>query len=232
MLIVDVYDEVGGENYRDVINLKYQSKKFSPFIYTDKGIYKPGDNVKFSIFCIDSETKPFNPISGSVTIYDSEKSKIKTFTNITFVKGKYKESFVLSENTAKGIWEVNFGGQGEVSSNISDFQFDSQWFFCQVQSKQFEVKEYVLPSYSVKVEVPTKVAIPSLTFQTKVIAEYTFGESVEGVAVVTFSMYYDYFNPRQVMFVKTININSAAEVFDVSIRDDLKIDNPVSSMLR
>jgi uncharacterized protein YfaS (alpha-2-macroglobulin family) len=120
ILIVDVYDEVGGENYRDVINLKYQNKKFSPFIHTDKGIYKPGDTVKFSIFCIDSETKPFNPTSGSVTIYDSERSKIKTFTNITFVKGKYKGSFVLSENTAKGIWEVKFGAQNEVSSNISD----------------------------------------------------------------------------------------------------------------
>jgi hypothetical protein len=84
----------------------------------------------------------------------------------------------------------------------------------------------VLPSYSVKVEVPKIAAIPSLTFQTKVIAAYTFGESVEGVAVVTFlkSDYsYYYYPTRKVLFVKTVNISSAAEAFDVNIKDDLKI---------
>jgi hypothetical protein len=72
-----------------------------------------------------------------------------------------------------------------------------------------------------------KVAIPSRTFQTKVIATYTFGESIEGVAVVTFwKNDYDRYPPRKDLFVKTINIESAAEVFDVNIIDDLKVYGP------
>jgi uncharacterized protein YfaS (alpha-2-macroglobulin family) len=117
-LIVDVYDSFGRNSYQDVIALTYRNKKFSPFIHTDKGMYKPGDTVKFDVFCIDSETKPYNPTSGSVSIYDSESTKIKTFANISFVKGKYKGSFDLSENTAKGVWEVKFEAEGEVRLNF------------------------------------------------------------------------------------------------------------------
>jgi uncharacterized protein YfaS (alpha-2-macroglobulin family) len=120
-LTVDFFDSITSQNFQDIINLKYQNKKFSPFIYIDKGIYKPGDTVKFSIFCIDSETKPFNPTAGIVSIFDSDKKQIKTFTNITFVKGKYKGTFVLSENAPTGMCEVKFQAEYEVSSKIFDF---------------------------------------------------------------------------------------------------------------
>ena len=113
-LTIDVYDSVGKMFYRDVQALTYRKKKFSAFIYTDKGMYKPGDTVKFSVFCIDSETKPYNPQSGYVSIYDSGDIKIKTFANVTTVKGKYKGELILTENTAKGKWRVKFEAEGEV----------------------------------------------------------------------------------------------------------------------
>jgi uncharacterized protein YfaS (alpha-2-macroglobulin family) len=118
-LIVDVYDSVGQTNYQDVIDLIYRNKKFSAFIHTDKGVYKPGDTVKFSIFCIDFETKPYNPTSGSVAI--PSKLSTKTFNNISFVKGKHKGSFKLSETTAMGNWRMYFYAEGEVSTKSSDF---------------------------------------------------------------------------------------------------------------
>jgi uncharacterized protein YfaS (alpha-2-macroglobulin family) len=115
-LIIDVYDNFGKASYRDVQALTYRKKKFSPFIYTDKGMYKGGDTMKFSIFSIDSETKPYNPKLGNVVVYDSADLKIKSFDNITFAKGKYKGSFVIAELAAKGEWKLNFGAEGEVKN--------------------------------------------------------------------------------------------------------------------
>lgn len=118
-------------------------------------------------------------------------------------------------------------------------------FLPQHVDKRFEVKEYILPTYDVKVELPERVPIPDGTFETKVIATYTFGEVVEGEAVVTFwktfyefvrNDYDDYGNgwrpwwgprgrweQRRVdLFVKTLTIDSVAETFEVSIANDLK----------
>jgi hypothetical protein len=80
-------------------------------------MYKSGDIINFSIFSIDSETKPYNPKSGVVTIYDSGNLKIKSFTNVTFVKGKFKGSLELSDLAAKGNWRLQFDA-GEVSFHI------------------------------------------------------------------------------------------------------------------
>jgi uncharacterized protein YfaS (alpha-2-macroglobulin family) len=113
-IIFDIYDRVGQSSYQDVQSLTYRKQKYSPFIYTDKGMYKPGDTVKFSIFCIDSETKPYNPTSGSVSIYDSSDVKIKTFANISFVKGKYKGSLDLSDLAAEKVWKVKFDAETTV----------------------------------------------------------------------------------------------------------------------
>jgi uncharacterized protein YfaS (alpha-2-macroglobulin family) len=115
-IIFDIYDSFGKSSYQDVQSLTFRKQKYSPFIYTDKGMYKPGDTVKFSVFCIDSETKPYNPTSGSVSIYDAGDVKIKTFANISFVKGKYKGSLDLSDLAAEGIWKVKFDAETMVIS--------------------------------------------------------------------------------------------------------------------
>jgi MG2 domain len=120
-LIIDVYDKFGKASYHDVQPLTYRKKKFSAFIYTDKGMYKGGDTVKFSIFSIDSETKPYNPKLGSVNVYDSGDLKIKSFVNITFAKGKYKASLVLADLAAKGEWKLKFDAEEEVKKTLKSY---------------------------------------------------------------------------------------------------------------
>ena len=96
----------------------------------------------------------------------------------------------------------------------------------------FEVKKYVLPTHSIKIEIPRKISFATQkSFQIKLIAAYTFGEFVEGEAIVTFSVYKWSYNPstsissqvRKALFTKTVVIDSAAEVIDVSFENDLKI---------
>lgn len=79
-------------------------------------MYKGGDIVNFSIFCVDAETKPFNPKAGSVNIYNPEDLKIKSFADVAFKKGKFKGSFELSDNTAKGEWRAKFEADGQVNT--------------------------------------------------------------------------------------------------------------------
>lgn len=51
------------------------------------------------------------------------------------------------------------------------------------------MKKYVLPTYAVNIDVPSRVAIPDVVFPVTVEALYTFGEAVEGEAIVTFYKY-------------------------------------------
>lgn len=117
-LIMNAYDTVNKTNYEEVQALVYRKKKFSSFIYTDKGMYKPGDTVNIACFCLDSETRPYNPQSGSVSFYDSDNIKIKTFANVSIVKGKFKASLILTDLAAEGIWRVNFDAEGQVSKQF------------------------------------------------------------------------------------------------------------------
>lgn len=116
-LFIDAYDPSGKLAYQDVQELTYRKKKFSCFTRPDKAIYKSGDKVNVDIFCVDSETRPFNPKNGSVIIYDSGSLKIKSFANVEFIKGKFKGFFHLSELAEKGEWSVKFEAEGEVKSN-------------------------------------------------------------------------------------------------------------------
>jgi uncharacterized protein YfaS (alpha-2-macroglobulin family) len=101
------YDISWDLTFYDGIYLTF-SKEYSTFIYTDKGMYKPEDTMNFAIFCVNLETRPHNPSGGSVTIYDSQNTEIKTIANVSFVGGKYEGSFVLSGLAREGEWRLSF----------------------------------------------------------------------------------------------------------------------------
>lgn len=123
-----------------------------------------------------------------------------------------------------------------------------------------------MPTYSVNVELPERAAIPDQTFPVTVKALYTFGEAVQGQAIVTFYVwqYGDIIEPmpfeepmlaveeamlpveepvrvarqamqmdrpwwgpqvRRNLFSKIVDINSAAETFEVDILKDLQISS-------
>lgn len=115
------------------------------------------------------------------------------------------------------------------------------------------MQNYVLPTYSVSVTVPSEVPFSDSKFPVTVTAAYTFGENVVGVAVVTFSQqnyYYGFEVPivmdavepvegvaepiflpgpifptpqNIVLYTRTLNINSTSQTFNVDIQKDLGI---------
>lgn len=99
------------------------------------------------------------------------------------------------------------------------------------------MQDYVLPTYSVSLVVPSAVAIRESTFPVTVTAQYAFGGVVEGVAVVTFSKnYYGYKGNGQYglivqnLYTRVLNINSTSQTFQVDLRNDLQITQPYESV--
>lgn len=69
------------------------------------------------------------------------------------------------------------------------------------------------------VSTPKSVPIADNHFPVTVGAQYTFGQKVEGSAVVIFKLY-----GHQIVHERSVVINSSSVTFDVDIKNDLKID--------
>jgi Macroglobulin domain MG3 len=93
------------------------------------------------------------------------------------------------------------------------------FFTFQTFSKSIEVQEYTLPAFSASVSAPQKVVFADNFVPITVGAQYTFGQKVEGSAVVTFKRY-----GYQIIHERSVVINSSSVTFEVDIKKDLKID--------
>jgi len=68
----------------------------------------PGDLLQFRVFAVDSETKAINPTcSSTITISDPNGNSIQSFQDVTFKRGKYENSFQLSEKARLGFWKLS-----------------------------------------------------------------------------------------------------------------------------
>ena len=115
-LSTDYYDPFKKEKYNGNLSLNHRtSTLFSCYIHSDKGTYNRGDTAKFSIFCIDSETKPYKPNTVSIKILDPSKTEIKTFENLIFVKGKSKIEFNIAEKAVDGDWTFELTTENSAS---------------------------------------------------------------------------------------------------------------------
>lgn len=107
---------VNGLNFSDESDLTYIEKHFSIFVQTNKAIFKADDVVLFRLFAVNSLSLPYS-VQGLpvVTITDPSNNEVKQFANITFVKGKYENEFLLSSAPPIGSWKISIDAEGEVS---------------------------------------------------------------------------------------------------------------------
>jgi CD109 antigen len=96
-------------------DLLYLSKHFSIFIQSDKAIYKANDVIRFRLFAINSHSLPYSINSlTEITINDPSNNKIKQYSNVTFIKGKYENELLLSNSPKVGSWSIVVEAEGEV----------------------------------------------------------------------------------------------------------------------
>ncbi|XP_041091594.1 complement C3-like [Polyodon spathula] len=142
------------------------------FVQTDKPIYTPTDTILYRVFAL---THHLDPTSSSISVEIMNpdgiiinKEQMKPVTGIA--SGSYK----LPEVISIGIWKV-----------VAKYEQTPQENF----TSEFEVKEYVLPSFEVKVEPMQKFFyIDDDSLSVEITATYLYGKKVTGTAYVIFGV--------------------------------------------
>ncbi|XP_028449056.1 complement C3 [Perca flavescens] len=149
------------------------------FIQTDKTLYTPNSRVHFRMFAVtprmesverDAETQTDASIAMEVT----PEGITLPLDPVSLKSGIHSGDFQLAEIVSLGLWKV-----------VAKFQSNPQHSY----SAEFEVKEYVLPSFEVKLmPVSSFFYVDSQELTVNIKATYLFGMNVDGTAYVVFGV--------------------------------------------
>ncbi|XP_047659457.1 complement C3-like [Tachysurus fulvidraco] len=144
------------------------------FIQTDKSIYTPGTTVLYRIFSLTPDLQPVDK-SGGIYVEIINPQGITINRDTIFPKeGIIKGSYSIAEVAKSGIWTVATRYKNTPQKNFT---------------AEFEVKEYVLPSFEVTLN-PSKpfFYVDDKDLTVDITAKYLFGKDVSGVAFVVFGV--------------------------------------------
>uniref|UniRef100_A0A669AZC0 Complement component c3a, duplicate 5 n=1 Tax=Oreochromis niloticus TaxID=8128 RepID=A0A669AZC0_ORENI len=155
-----------------VVMVSFQSGYI--FIQTDKTLYTPNSKVHFRMFALTPQMEPVERDEAAQT----DVSIAIEFVVLCFILHRLRiESDIMQGKQIfyfTGLWKV-----------VAKFQSNPQ----QIYSAEFEVKEYVLPSFEVKLTPLTQFFhVNSRDFTVRIKATYLFGQEVEGTAYVVFGV--------------------------------------------
>lgn len=153
------------------IKLLFPKKSLSIFILTDKPIYKPGEVLRFRVVVLDIALKPAKHIkSVEINIEDKDGNSKRLWSHAKLHNGLFESSYRLASAPILGMWNITVKVEDNSISNE--------------RIQQFEVREYVLPKFVVKVAPSRNLLISDQEISLHVAAHYTFGEPVQGIVRV------------------------------------------------
>uniref|UniRef100_A0A669CX12 Complement component c3a, duplicate 5 n=1 Tax=Oreochromis niloticus TaxID=8128 RepID=A0A669CX12_ORENI len=161
-----------------VVMVSFQSGYI--FIQTDKTLYTPNSKVHFRMFALTPQMEPVERDEAAQTDvsiaieFVTPEGIVLPLDPVALKSGIHSGDFQLGEIVSTGLWKV-----------VAKFQSNPQ----QIYSAEFEVKEYVLPSFEVKLTPLTQFFhVNSRDFTVRIKATYLFGQEVEGTAYVVFGV--------------------------------------------
>uniref|UniRef100_A0A1I8PQF4 Thioester-containing protein 4 n=1 Tax=Stomoxys calcitrans TaxID=35570 RepID=A0A1I8PQF4_STOCA len=164
------------DGFKNTTKLNYA--KFDPYvrIQTDKGLYKPGDEVNYRLVFLDKDLKPATVNNKNATIWfeDGKRNRIKEIKDFTVSHGVHTGKFKISEFPVMGYWSMGVSGVG----GYGDYG----------HSATFEVQKYVLPKFVVKAEATPAVSVKDGDMQVVVRANYTYGKPLNGKTTVILTL--------------------------------------------
>ncbi|PFX26602.1 cobra venom factor-like [Stylophora pistillata] len=142
------------------------------FIQTDKPIYTPKQKVLIRVFPLQFNTKPSGK-NITLMVLNPQGVKVKQWKDLETSTGIISQVLLLSNFIILGNWTVTaiYGHQNIYNTSV-----------------QFEVREYVLPKFSVKLQVPPYILKTDKEIKVQLTARYTYGEPVVGAANVYLSI--------------------------------------------
>ncbi|XP_029301916.1 alpha-2-macroglobulin isoform X2 [Cottoperca gobio] len=136
---------------------------FIHILQTDKPIYKPGQTVQFRIVSMDANFIPVDRVYIVVALQDPNSNRIAQWLNKSIVSGILDLSHPMIPEAVQGSYVIT------ASTNKGE----------QI-SHSFDIKEYVLPKYEVKVHLPSVITILDQEATLKICGKYTYGKPVIG----------------------------------------------------
>ncbi|CAH3019175.1 unnamed protein product [Porites evermanni] len=142
------------------------------FIQTDKPIYTPKQRVKFRVIPLEFDMKPSRR-KITVVVQNPQGIRVQQWKDLDPSTGIISRILDLQDFALLGNWTITATyGHKDIHNT----------------SVQFEVKEYVLPKFSVKLTVPQYILNSDNLISIGITARYTFGKPVIGTASVYLSI--------------------------------------------
>lgn len=141
------------------------------FIQTDKPIYTPNQNVMFRVLTLDINLKPVKKVYPLIYMEDPQGNRIAQWLNQSSDSGILQLELKIAKGAMLGSYSVKV--EGTPGDANTPYESSSSSF-------SFTVKEYVLPKYEVKINVPQRVSPYDEEFKVQVCADYTYGQPVQG----------------------------------------------------
>ncbi|KAF4070386.1 hypothetical protein AMELA_G00284910 [Ameiurus melas] len=132
-------------------------------IQTDKPIYKPGQTVMFRIVSLDSNFLTYNQTFPTIEVQDPNSNRIGQWLNVASYASLVDLSYPLNSEATKGIYIITVRSQKN-----------------EAFTQSFEVRDYVLPTFEVTVQLPPVITILDTQSTLKVCAKYIYGKPVNG----------------------------------------------------
>uniref|UniRef100_A0A673WAN8 Alpha-2-macroglobulin-like n=1 Tax=Salmo trutta TaxID=8032 RepID=A0A673WAN8_SALTR len=188
---------------KDVMSKKtpifIKPKRFLTIFQTDKPVYKPGQTVKFRIVSLDASFLSFNQM-------DPNSNRIAQWLNQSTVSGILDLSHPMSAEATQGSYIITaWNEKGERTS------------------QNFDIKEYVLPKYEVKVHLPQTITILDNQATLRVCGKYTYGKPVLGSVTmkvcrnaIRLRWLYESSNICELYLMKTDKTGCATQIIDVT----------------
>ncbi|XP_030124147.4 alpha-2-macroglobulin-like protein 1 [Taeniopygia guttata] len=129
-------------------------------IETDKGLYKPGETVKFRIVNLDENLKVIKNEYSQIWLQDPEYNRVAEWLNVKSNHGIVDLSFPLASEASLGNYIIS------VQQDMAQ--------------KTFSVKEYVPKKFEIKIEHPPHITASDEEFQLVACGKYTYGKPVQG----------------------------------------------------
>ncbi|XP_050617876.1 complement C5 isoform X2 [Macaca thibetana thibetana] len=206
----------GGQNQVSYVYLEVVSKHFSKskkipitydngflFIHTDKPVYTPDQSVKVRVYSLNDDLKPAKRET-VLTFIDPEGSEIDMVEEIDHIGIISFPDFKIPSNPRYGMWTIQAKYKEDFSTTGTAF---------------FEVKEYVLPHFSVSVEPESNfIGYKNFkNFEITIKARYFYNKVVtEADVYITFGIREDLKDDQKEMMQtamqNTMLINGIAQV--------------------
>ncbi|NXI92519.1 A2ML1 protein, partial [Psophia crepitans] len=155
-IVITVLEANSEFQKKQKVLIRHADKK--TFIQTDKPVYKPGQIVKLRIVTLDQKFIASNETHRLVELKDPKGNQIAQWRNVTPLGGIADLSFPLAAEAPVGEYTIK----------------------TPERTHTFRVEEYVLPKFSVSIQMPQVVTIVEENIHLHVCGMYTYGKPVLG----------------------------------------------------